>query len=286
MRFSERLGIKAPRTAFQIGSVDEALRNGLWTALDLTILESLKGRMWVSDQPAYQVIQLIWVHFFKLPLDQIDGNWPRIRPKLREWFFGAEWHEVYDFLEFVAQSLSGVEQRDFIDMVNSFLKRDMSGYRFVGEEIGQLTNEEEVKAIEGALADTSPLRAVNEHLAEGLKKLTDRKAPDYRNSIKEAVSAIEALCRLITGDPSATLGQAIKRLKDAGVHVHPAVEKAWSSLYGYTSDAQGIRHAMSDDALVSFAQAKYMLVSCSAFATYLIDQCNEVGIALSRPGAP
>lgn len=45
---------------------------------------------------------------------------------------------------------------------------------------------------------------------------------------------------------------------------------AFAALYGYTSDSGGIRHSLlEDDISVSFEDAKFMLVSCSAFINYL-----------------
>jgi hypothetical protein len=40
--------------------------------------------------------------------------------------------------------------------------------------------------------------------------MTDREQPDYRNSIKESISAIESLCRKITGNDKGTLGLVLK----------------------------------------------------------------------------
>jgi len=52
--------------------------------------------------------------------------------------------------------------------------------------------------------------------------------------------------------------------------MHHALIKGFSSLYGYTSEADGIRHALLEEPHVGFDEAKYMLVSCSAFVNYLI----------------
>ena len=41
-------------------------------------------------------------------------------------------------------------------------------------------------------------------------------------------------------------------------------------MYGYTSDKSGIRHNSGLDENTTFEEAKYMLVSCSAFLNYLI----------------
>ena len=74
----------------------------------------------------------------------------------------------------------------------------------------------------------------------------------------------------------ATLGKAIKKLKDSGVHIHSAMENAFTSLYGYTSDANGIRHGGIDFTAAPSEDAKYMLVSCSAFVNYLIEKWSKV----------
>ena len=52
----------------------------------------------------------------------------------------------------------------------------------------------------------------------------------------------------------------------------PNRDTALKSLYGYTSDAEGIRHALSDVPTLDAADAKFMLVTCAAFMTYLIQK--------------
>ncbi|HHW57999.1 MAG TPA: hypothetical protein GXX15_10125 [Clostridia bacterium] len=94
--------------------------------------------------------------------------------------------------------------------------------------------------------------------------LTDRKKPDYRNSIKESISAVESLVKLISSDKKGDLNRAIRKLEEK-IYIHPALKEAFIKLYGYTSDEGGIRHAMLESNNISFEDAKYMLVSCSAF---------------------
>jgi len=49
-------------------------------------------------------------------------------------------------------------------------------------------------------------------------------------------------------------------------------------LYGYTSDEDGIRHAILNDPELGFAEAKFMVVSCSAFVNYLIAKGEAGGL--------
>ena len=63
----------------------------------------------------------------------------------------------------------------------------------------------------------------------------------------------------------------LTKLEQKGVYIHSALQLAYKNLYGYTSDASGIRHAKDLGGKDStFEEAKYMLVACSAFVNYLI----------------
>ena len=101
--------------------------------------------------------------------------------------------------------------------------------------------------------------------------------PDYKNSIKESISAVESVCQIITGDKKATLGEAIKLLDRNGIKIHPALQEAFKKIYGYTSDEGGIRHAEGMfESNVTFDDAKYMLASCCAFVNYLMPKYDDI----------
>ena len=59
------------------------------------------------------------------------------------------------------------------------------------------------------------------------------------------------------------------------------MESAFTSLYGYTSDEGGIRHGSIDVSNTPSEDAKFMLVSCSAFVNYLIEKWSKVENKLS-----
>ena len=67
-------------------------------------------------------------------------------------------------------------------------------------------------------------------------------------------------------------GNTLKKLKENGINIHPAMESAFKQLYGYTSDSGGIRHGSIEFVNVASEDAKYMLVSCSAFVNYLMEK--------------
>lgn len=49
---------------------------------------------------------------------------------------------------------------------------------------------------------------------------------------------------------------------------------------GQISDDDGIRHAMIDDPSVGFDEAKYMVVACSAFCSYLVGKAQSVNLII------
>ena len=84
---------------------------------------------------------------------------------------------------------------------------------------------------------------------------------------------MEAICEEITGirGKEATLGKMLKKIEENGIEIHSGLKSAFNILYGYTSDANGIRHAGDIGGPSStFDEAKFMLISCSAFINYLV----------------
>ena len=153
------------------------------------------------------------------------------------------------------------------EFINRVLTTEMSAFRFVDGKLTDITNEQERAMLEEALTDTR-FAAVAAHLDRSLALLADRKQPDYRNSIKESISAVEAMARLVSGNDKATLGEALKVLEKNG-KLHTALKEGFSKLYGYTNDDHGIRHAMLDEPSLTQADAKYFLLSCTSFINYL-----------------
>lgn len=279
MLFSQRKGFKPVRSVIQKNSIDEALRTGLWNVLDVVLWENLQyepfGRGFRNSN-LWELFQRYWVALFNKPLDNLPNSFDDALYVVRDHFFQCEWFEVYDFIEFTAQSAPDKFQKVFVESCNYILKQEMSACRIIDKRITEITAEEEIDSIEAALSNTDKLKGVQLHLQAALALMSDRKSPDFRNSMKESISAVEALAQKLTGDPKATLGAALKALEKK-YSMHPALKSSLLALYGYTSDADGIRHAMSDEPNLTFIDAKFMLVACTAFINYLIGKTAESG---------
>lgn len=270
--FSERYGYKSVQQAFQVESMNDDLRNTLWNALQLAIWDG-KDFMYVQyGQPGIdEFSKRLWARFFKKPIDSRPFSQGSLASQktfqhIRDYFFVCEWHEVYSFCEFVVDHFSK-SRSGLAEYLNTFLTAEFSGYRFINSQLAPVTSSREVEALEEAIGDKQ-FGGVDKHLARALQLLSDRTNPDYRNSIKESISAVEALACHITGNPNATLGEALKTLEKKD-KLHPSLSGGFTKLYGYTSDASGIRHAMLEEPSLTQADAKYFLLSCTSFVNYL-----------------
>jgi len=274
MRFSERHGFRSSRTIFQINSMDSDLRIGLWNLLSSNFFPQRVVKI-NNDSIIREIVFIVYSKFLKITFDDIYEYWssdyrsPRM--VIRKWYFGAEWYDVYDFIEFCFENL--IDNDRYYDILvencNNVLADEGSGYRIVGGNFVQITSEVELDSIDAALMMDGVFTGVSTHIQSALSHLSRKNKPDFRNSIKESISAVEAVCCIIAGDTKATLGQALKKLESVGIDLHPSLRISFDKLYGYTSDADGIRHALIDDAHISYDDAKFMLVTCSAFVGYL-----------------
>lgn len=189
-----------------------------------------------------------------------------------------EWYSKLDLVEFIIGYLDSKSSQNsifysimnrYIDELNSEFKRHNFAYRIIDKKIVEITSENEIISIETALATSS--KNVLLHLNKALELYSLRPVGDFRNSIKEAISAVEAYCREKTNEE--TLGKALNKLEGSGLTIPKMLKVAFEKLYAYTNQPDtGIRHALMDDEgkyTPSSEEALFMLVSCSSFLNYL-----------------
>jgi hypothetical protein len=271
MTFSERYGFVAPREALQKNNLHMPTRNRLVNEFIGQYLSDGEANLLTLDGLA--MFKYVVTDFFKRPVATATDRYDRACNILVDWSSACRWCEIMDFFEFVAEMDNG-RRRDFTKQCNQIFEDEKVAYRFVQNKITSIVDEIEISEMEQALALKGPFTGVREHLNRALELYSDRANPDYRNTIKEAISAVESAAKIISRKKRATLVDAIKTI-EAKHHIHPALRDALIKLYGYSSDKGGIRHGLMDDPSVGHAEAKLMLVECSAFCNYMIEQFGE-----------
>lgn len=283
LTFSQRMGLKPATRPLQIDDMDDGLRKALWNAMTLSYWENYEpGYSDTEFLPGSNFMNFAQLYAFhhNMMIDRLPEGWSDFLEGVRRYYFSCSWHEAYSFVEFLADhgpvERYGTSRRrdNFISFCNNILERSNSAFRFVDGRIVPISSEIEIQEIERALFEADKYSGVKQHLQAALGFLTGPN-PDFRNSIKESISAVETLCKHLSQDPKATLGIALKNV-DNKRKLSPTIKAAFEKLYGFTNDSNGIRHSSMEDAPdVTSADARYMLISCSAFVNFVIDTVRD-----------
>jgi hypothetical protein len=276
--FSQRHGHAEVRSLAQRESLDADTRLEFWNLLAVLPTE-FENLGWQSPQHA--VLEALWVSHFKGARDELPSD-ARVWMAIKQQILRGPWNEVLDLLEAFAKQWnhllpnyhdSGTLNGVFLAALNDRFEWELVGYRLIGLEITPVDSSAEAEAITGALFDVEPIAGARHSLERAVELLADRATPDYPNSVKESISAVEAVIRKLTGER--TLSEGLKKLEVAGLTLHGALKEAWSKMYGWVSDEDGVRHGSINAANVDQALAKYILVTCSAFVSYLVEEGSK-----------
>ncbi len=258
--FSERNGYVVAPQNMSPGTVTPSLRNKLWNVIDRCI-------KWDDID---KISFVLWHQLYKEPLDTrgeyesgYGTNWKPTWQNVRERVMTGPWYTIYDHLELLIKNGFLAE-----GPVNYEFEMEKAAYRYIKDHIVQVTDESELREIEEAANATDAFAISGKHIRDSLALLADRQHPDYRNSIKESISAVESVAQVVVGSSSDSLGKALGKMRKNNM-TEGALLEGFSKIYGWTSDKEGIRHALMDMPKLGHDEAKFFLVACSAFANYL-----------------
>lgn len=283
--FSERNGYVEPKAALQYECMDDNLRIAIYN----TLYEYLGE--YEQDSSVGMVCRTIWSEHWHQALDKFPSRYWGFYEELKARIYKSEWYEPYDLLEFLAKALDEHEppdnpwgygryrevetiqsNDDYSSEINITLEREQSGYRLIDYHITPITNKAEMASLEESLKVSDRYSGVRMHIESAIDHLSKKPDSDSRNAIKEAISAVEAAAKVYVGDDNADLAKAIRQMQKDGT-IHPALLDGWNKIYGFTSDENGVRHGSSTEEVhTDLALAKYMLVSCSAFANFIVNK--------------
>lgn len=265
VKFSIRNGILTEKVNIKGDNI--SLKNRLWTLFYQYAFDPYDSLEYELPDVEKAMAEL-GIHY-EFPYNRIEKQ-KNIDTLKRSIINANAWWRIYELIEvYIERILDPSSKTSFISDVNRILQEENSGYRMSMEIFVPITNDTELSEVEKTMF--SSFETVEKHMKKALTLYSDRFHPDYENSIKESISAVESMCCIITGETgkSATLGATLKKLEKHNIYIHEAMKSAFEKLYGYTSDENGIRHGGIDFKGASSDDARYMLVSCSAFVNYL-----------------
>jgi len=241
----------------------------------------------------------IWVYNFhairwpahEVPHEQFSSI---ATDRLHTWFMRqSSTDDIYDFVEALPQMIfagMGVDPGDFktlakrqreqaayvsetiqiyVNGINAMLERDGAPYRLVEGLLVPITNESELEEVRAAVSAGDRFDVARDHIREGLAHLGAR-PPAYADCIKQAVSAVESVLKIDIGDDTWRMPKLLKGFEEKHGALHPALREAIEKVYGYASDEEGVRHAAAAPVTVGEAEARALLITCSALMNFLI----------------
>ena len=302
--FSQRYGYAPVIQQLALGEIPSAFREEIKALLDQVIIEDDRGYILISSVDTFRNIFLnicggSYPNFSKhkqpkpisfeykprLTIDYSKRSITRnfVINFLSDFVNACDFFRLFDLLEELINNqeklklyTNGYDNSGqlFGDALKELFKKHHLAYIIYDRKIVPISNETEGTTYVAALdetKDTGQLGA-HSHLLKAGDQINHQK---WADSVRESISAVEAVCRQIVGE-NATLGSALKEI-EKNYPLHPAFKKALSELYGFTSDENGIRHSLLDksNAAVDEADALFMLGACASFVSYLLSRTRS-----------
>lgn len=252
------------------------------TAIKNKIIDLFEA--WENSWNDYQgfrhhLTKLLANDVFCIDLNSAEANFETLVQYVFDAINNEEYYQVLSLVEYLASHISiyeygyqnfqyGRYKVDVCQQFNELFEKECVGYRFIEGCIEKITDSNEILEISLA-AKTEYEEKVNEHIHKALTLLSETGNRDYKNSIKESVSALEGAAAIVSKNKNGILSENIRIIGNK-FELHPCLIETVSKIYGYSSDEGGIRHENEKRGhSVSFDEAKLILVLCSSCINYL-----------------
>jgi AbiJ N-terminal domain 4 len=273
--FSQRTGLEPIPPQLKLGEVSAELRRLIDYCVSLEIDRETRSHPY-STQPAWlekswnRVAMDLHVHLFRQPIATFPVGAARNRERICKVIEQRDIGGLFDLVEFLVRH-RGCSDELKRELADAFIKARAAYRVFDNNHIAAIGTEQQAMAFERAIADAEAKNATaarKQLIAAGVALRNG----DWAGSVRESIHAVEAVAvRFAPG--TSTLGVALKVLEQRG-HLHGGLKTAFGALYGYTSDEEGVRHALvfGNEAQVDEADALFMLGACASFVSYLLSR--------------
>ena len=278
--FSRRHGYEPLPKAMRLESLSEELRIELWNCFRGLLIDKTRTAYttyFIDDGKRF--VERVLGRLTKRPEDEINTDYETTTDFVKSLLLQQNFNSVLDLVEIAANDHAC--GRRFAERVHDLFERHAAPYRFdISHPPLQFIprgSKEQGEAIQLAV-DTlrqAQMHGASAHLRKAAEAMNGCR---YADAVKNSIHAVESVARQIDPKAAKTLGPALKSLKDRGVLPHEALAKAFRALYGYSSDEQGIRHALLDknEANVGLDEAMFMYGACASFAAYLVSKHRQI----------
>jgi len=271
LTFEQAEGVEPLPIQLQVKELSQPLRSRLWLVVyeslnAATSYHSMGGRAYLDEKWASILYDS---HTLRdhLAADEFRNDAILRIEQVKAVIIADDYIKIFGFLQFVLRHKNCPYQ--FARNIDWALHAGHAAYRFLeGSTIVPISSGAELATLQRTFADlaSAEFHGARSHLNSAGSYLT---AGDCASSVRESIHAVESVARTLA--PSGQLSEALAKLEKSSV-IHGALRRGFGSIYGYTSDEQGIRHPLLDDpqANVDEADALFMIGACAAFVSYMI----------------
>ena len=285
--FSQRHGYAPLPAPMRLEEISDDLRREIWNATR-EILMSTEYIEYIDAMKNYyfsnegiRFVERVLGRFLKKPEDEIGAKYGETLDHFKSLILKSDFHEILDLVEIIASEAAPEFRNRVAEHFDRhaaayWLDVSRSPYQFFprgNEAQGDATR----KAIE-TIRDGG-MDGADAHLRHAAEHLNARR---FSDSVRESILAVESVARMVDPKAEKTLGPALTSLERDGVIRHKALKEAFSKLYGYTNDAQGIRHSLLDKDTpdVDLDEAMFMFGACASFAAWLVNKHRKAARGL------
>ncbi len=191
------------------------------------------------------------------------------------------WWQFYDICEVMWDTISS---GDFVSEIGKFSKEVNELFR--EEQLGFKLSNGKVQKIGSGFIDANinetrfllkepEFKSADELFEKAIKALNERPKPDVENCIKDAVSAIESIARILTNNEKALLSDFIKESVQNNVIPKP-LDQTFQKIYAYRGNEPGVAHGAIKPSKVTEDEAELVLAMSAAMIIYLVKKRSQL----------
>ncbi|MBN2185945.1 MAG: hypothetical protein JW732_00615 [Dehalococcoidia bacterium] len=264
--FSKRYGLRPTSEGLMYEEVPQPARVGLHHIVGLFFKDKYLD--------LYQLLCIA----LRTPLDRGRANIYLAPVAVEKLIIDCQWWQFYDICEVLWQGLEYKRDRDNLSTeINTLLREERLGFDLRDgkvEKIGSAFIDTRAKEARYLLKEPE-FEGADKHFEKALKALNTRPNPDVENCVKDAISAIESVGRIIVDDDKALLSKIIKDMANNGLIPKP-LDEAIQKIYAYRGDQPGVAHGLVGTSKVTIDEAEFVLAISAATIIYLVKKRQNV----------
>jgi hypothetical protein len=274
LTFEQAEGLAPLPTQLTRTEVSQQLRAVLWKYIHEQIDETAErgDYSFHLGKPWDNILKQVHVYRDHKLIDDFSTELKSSLAAVRRVFEKGSYSDIYGWLQFV---LGINRSREFAQRIARILNYCRSPYRIVADDvICPIGTDEEAATVNKAFVDlkASSLSGGREHLKSASAELS---AGNFADSVRESIHAVELVVRVL--EPSGDFSKALAKL-EAKARIHGALVSGFKSIYGFSSDEQGIRHALLDKGAPAVDEVDALFILAPVRRLYPTSSTNGVAL--------